>query len=63
MDDTCAKAVRETFVNMYEKGLIYKGHRIINWCPHCTTALSDACLLYTSPRYTIEGGATWILYA
>ena len=47
MDDTCAKAVRETFVNMYEKGLIYKGHRIINWCPHCTTALSDAEVEYT----------------
>ena len=42
MDETCAKAVREVFVNLYEKGLIYRGNRIINWCPKCTTALSDA---------------------
>ncbi|MCL2627881.1 MAG: valine--tRNA ligase [Oscillospiraceae bacterium] len=42
MDEGCSKAVREVFVNLYEKGLIYKGLRIINWCPNCTTALSDA---------------------
>lgn len=42
MDDGCSKAVREVFVNLYEKGLIYQGSRIINWCPHCVTALSDA---------------------
>jgi len=42
MDDGCSAAVREVFVSMYEKGLIYKGNRIINWCPRCTTALSDA---------------------
>ena len=42
MDDGCSKAVREVFVQLYEKGLIYKGKRIINWCPTCTTALSDA---------------------
>ncbi|MDR3310110.1 MAG: valine--tRNA ligase [Oscillospiraceae bacterium] len=41
MDDGCSRAVREVFVRLYEKGLIYKGNRIINWCPHCTTALSD----------------------
>jgi len=41
MDDICANAVREAFVAMYEKDLIYKGNRIINWCPTCTTALSD----------------------
>ena len=46
MDDTCAKAVRETFCDLYEKGLIYKGNRIINWCPHCRTALSDAEVEY-----------------
>jgi len=46
MDDMCAKAVRETFCDLYEKGLIYKGKRIINWCPHCTTALSDAEVEY-----------------
>ena len=42
MDEGCSKAVREVFVNLYEKGLIYKGNRIINWCPSCITALSDA---------------------
>ena len=46
MDSTCAKAVRETFCDLYEKGLIYKGRRIINWCPHCRTALSDAEVEY-----------------
>ena len=42
MDEGCSRAVREVFVSLYEKGLIYKGNRIINWCPNCTTALSDA---------------------
>jgi valyl-tRNA synthetase len=42
MDEGCSRAVREVFVSLYEKGLIYKGNRIINWCPKCTTALSDA---------------------
>ncbi len=42
MDEGCSKAVKEVFVNLYEKGLIYQGSRIINWCPHCITALSDA---------------------
>ncbi|NMA24204.1 MAG: valine--tRNA ligase, partial [Clostridiales bacterium] len=42
MDEGCSRAVREVFVSLYEKGLIYKGNRIINWCPRCTTALSDA---------------------
>ena len=46
MDEGCSKAVRETFCNLYEKGLIYKGSRIINWCPHCVTALSDAEVEY-----------------
>jgi valyl-tRNA synthetase len=41
MDEVCAKAVREVFVSLYEKGLIYQGQRITNWCPHCHTALSD----------------------
>ena len=41
MDDTCARAVREVFISLYEKGLIYQGQRITNWCPHCHTALSD----------------------
>ncbi len=42
MDEGCSKAVREVFVNLYNKGLIYQGSRIINWCPNCITALSDA---------------------
>jgi len=42
MDEGCSKAVREVFVSLYERGLIYKGNRIINWCPKCRTALSDA---------------------
>ena len=62
MDETCAKAVRETFCELYDKGLIYKGSRIINWCPHCRTALSDAEVEYKDIpgsfwhiRYPIEG--------
>ena len=46
MDEGCSAAVREVFVSLYEKGLIYKGSRIINWCPHCVTALSDAEVEY-----------------
>lgn len=42
MDDGCNVAVKEVFVNLYNKGLIYRGERIINWCPHCKTSLSDA---------------------
>ena len=57
-----ARAVRETFCDLYEKGLIYKGRRMINWCPHCRTALSDAEVEYKDIpgsfwhiRYPIEG--------
>jgi valyl-tRNA synthetase len=42
MDEGCSKAVREVFVRLYEKGLIYRGERIINWCTHCHTSISDA---------------------
>jgi len=42
MDESCNKAVTEVFVRLYEKGLIYKGNRIINWCPDCLTSISDA---------------------
>ncbi len=42
MDEGCSDAVKEVFVNLYEKGLIYRGERIINWCPHCLTSISDA---------------------
>ena len=62
MDEGCSRAVREVFVNLYEKGLIYRGNRIINWCPHCITALSDAEVEYTEQagsfwhiRYPIDG--------
>ena len=58
MDDVCAKAVRETFCDLYEKGLIYKGSRIINWCPHCLTALSDAEVEYKD----IPGSFWYIRY-
>ena len=62
MDEGCSKAVREVFVNLYDKGLIYRGHRIINWCPHCLTALSDAEVEYKDQpgnfwhiKYPIKG--------
>ncbi len=46
MDEGCSKAVKEVFIDLYQKGYIYKGSRIINWCPKCTTALSDAEVEY-----------------
>ncbi len=46
LDEGCSKAVREVFVNLYEKGLIYRGERIINWCTHCKTSISDAEVEY-----------------
>ena len=54
MDEGCSKAVREVFVNLYNKGLIYRGYRIINWCPRCLTALSDA-----EVEYTEQPGSFW----
>lgn len=54
MDEGCSHAVKEVFVNLYEKGLIYKGNRIINWCPHCATALSDA-----EVEYETQPGKLW----
>lgn len=54
MDEGCSHAVKEVFVNLYEKGLIYKGNRIINWCPNCTTALSDA-----EVEYETQPGNLW----
>ena len=56
MDERCSKAVKEVFVNLYKKGLIYQGDRIINWCPCCKTALSDA-----EVEYAEEGGHFWHL--
>ncbi len=54
MDEKCSKAVREVFVNLYEKKLIYQGSRIINWCPCCKTALSDA-----EVEYSDDDGSFW----
>ena len=56
MDEGCSKAVRETFCELYDKGLIYKGSRIINWCPHCVTALSD-----TEVEYADKPGHLWYI--
>ena len=70
MDEGCSKAVREVFVSLYEKGLIYKGSRIINWCPHCVTALSDAEVEYVDKpghlwhiRYPLEDGSGEVVVA
>ena len=46
LDEGCSTAVREVFVRLYQKGLIYRGERIINWCPHCLTSISDAEVVY-----------------
>ena len=54
MDEGCNKAVKEVFVKMYEKGYIYKGSRIINWCPVCNTSLSDA-----EVEYEEQNGHFW----
>ncbi len=59
MDEGCNKAVKEVFVNLYEKDLIYRGERIINWCPHCLTSISDA-----EVEYEDQAGHFWhIRYA
>ncbi len=47
LDEGCSKAVREVFVRLYQKDLIYRGERIINWCPHCLTSISDAEVVYS----------------
>ena len=56
MDEGCSEAVREAFCELYDKGLIYKGSRIINWCPHCVTALSDA-----EVEYVDKPGHLWYI--
>ena len=70
MDEGCSRAVRETFCELYDKGLIYKGSRIINWCPHCLTALSDAEVEYVDKpghlwyiRYPLSDGSGDIVVA
>ena len=54
MDEGCSKAVKEVFVRLYEKGYIYKGSRIINWCPVCKTSISDAEVIHEE-----QGGFFW----
>ena len=54
LDEGCSKAVNEVFVNLYEKGLIYRGERIINWCPVCKTSISDA-----EVEYSEQDGFFW----
>ena len=70
MDEGLSNAVRHVFVSLYNKGLIYKGSRIINWCPHCVTALSDAEVEYVDKpghlwyiRYPLADGSGDIVVA
>ena len=70
MDEGLSRAVRHVFVSLYEKDLIYKGSRIINWCPHCTTALSDAEVEYQDKpghlwhmRYPLADGSGYLVVA
>ena len=56
MDEGCSKAVKEVFVRLHKKGYIYRGERIINWCPHCRTSLSDA-----EVEYEEQAGHFWHL--
>ena len=63
LDEGCSKAVKEVFVRLYNKGLIYRGERIINWCPHCKTSISNAEVNYEEQkshfwhiRYPLVGG-------
>ena len=67
LDEGCSKAVREVFVRLYEKGLIYRGERIINWCPHCRTSISDAEVEFSERdgffwhiRYPFEDGSGFL---
>lgn len=70
MDEKCSKAVRHVFVKLYNKGLIYRGDRIINWCPRCKTALSDAEVDYSEKdshlwhiKYPFKDGSGYITVA
>ena len=67
MDEGCSKAVKEVFVKYYEKGLIYRGERIINWCPHCCTSISNAEVEYEDQaghfwhlRYPLTDGSGYV---
>ena len=70
MDEGCNEAVKEVFVNLYNKKLIYRGERIINWCPHCLTSISDAEVEYEDQaghfwhlRYPLSDGSGYIQMA
>ncbi|MCM1114602.1 MAG: valine--tRNA ligase [Clostridium sp.] len=67
LDEGCSKAVKEVFVNLYEKGLIYQGKRMVNWCPHCCTTISDAEVEYEDQaghfwhlRYPFKDGSGYV---
>ncbi|MBR1873827.1 MAG: valine--tRNA ligase [Eubacterium sp.] len=67
MDEGCNRAVNEVFVKLYDKGLIYRGERIINWCPHCLTTISDAEVEYEDQhghfwhlRYPFKDGSGYV---
>ncbi len=67
MDEGCTKAVKEVFVKYYEKGYIYRGERIINWCPHCKTSISNAEVEYEDQagyfwhlRYPLTDGSGYV---
>ncbi len=67
LDEGCSKAVKEVFVRLYNKGLIYRGERIINWCPHCKTSISDAEVTYEEKegsfwhlRYPLTDGSGYL---
>ena len=67
LDEGCSKAVREVFCKLYDKGLIYRGERIINWCPHCLTSISDAEVEYEDKaghfwhlRYPFKDGSGYL---
>ncbi len=67
LDEGCSNAVKEVFVRLYEKGLIYRGERIINWCPHCKTSISNAEVDHENQkghfwhiRYPLVGGGGYV---
>lgn len=70
LDEGCSRAVKEVFCKYYEKGLIYRGERIINWCPHCLTSISNAEVEYEDQaghfwhlRYPLSDGSGWLQLA
>ncbi len=67
LDEGCSNAVKEVFVRLYEKGLIYKGERIVNWCPKCCTSISDAEVEHEEQqgnfwhiKYPLEDGSGFV---